>query len=254
MSGLPTFDEVDEELLFLLNQPDSQEPSREVRLHWFLAIIDTLIKETNRTNKPHFIDSFPLQVQPSQAEYSIPVDDFAGLYYVKSTVTGREHEIDPVNFVDANLARVDFHNRSLTAEASAVRVSVVGQGDDVRLRFYPMDSLDTVLVYYHKSLDRQVDGADFIPVLDDFHWVLVPAAVGLFGMDFWSWPRFSEEKQEMLRARLRDVNLPWSFANVAERQRQLFLEHAFNPTVQHATTNLQGHGTVRRRLRRRVIR
>lgn len=217
--------------LALLGHPDTDYPSLELCHEWALTVVDTLAKEITRSGRATLVDSFELTVSSTETEKSIPRDDFEALFHAYDATTNRP--IDVINTADAE--RWGVAGLPTGGGGTIAALGWRGSGDDKRLVIYPPGASGTLKVYYLKSIDHQAGPGATIQLLDGFDTVLVPAGVALYGMAFWTWKHWSEERQEATRSRLQDVRNPMSLTRVFEEQKKLFLERIYNPFTVHAS-------------------
>jgi hypothetical protein len=241
-----TIRQTEERMMQLLGHPDTERPTRHMRLAFLCTAIDMYAKWAQRTRHGHFVSSFTLPVTANTTDYAIPVDDFEGIYHALDSYG---NDIDVINAPNADLLGVGGTPASVPAGdgSSPTYVGTRGIGEDRRITFYPARSTGTV-TSHRPELDST------ITALDHFHMTLLPVAAALIGMPHWHWRGMSMEEQAALKAGFLDTSNPLSFVGLLGEFQGLYKEELQNPNVKHPTARLSGWGARRRRMRGRGVR
>lgn len=243
---MATYNDVDQRALELLNFPDIEDPSKEVRLSLQLTIVDTYAKEITRSGKPALVDNFTTSFSGSETERSIPRDDFEGLFHAVDVATGQPIQV--FNFADAALYGVAGAQGS-GAGGRICALGWRGVGDEKRLMAYPSGASGDVQVWYLVGIDQNPALTSQVNLLDQFHLGLVPLALSLAGMPYWKWRGLSEAQTDKRKAMYLDPRNPLSLVGMHADQKRLFLERVYNPDVKRPSRALKSVG-ARRHLQR----
>lgn len=232
---MATYNDVDQRALELLNFPNTEDPSKEVRLSTQLTVVDTYAKEITRAGKPALVDQFTTSFSASETEKIIPRDDFEALFHAVDILTGLP--ISVFNFANAALYGV----AGAAGSGAGGRIQALGWhgvGDEKRLMAYPPGAEGDVQVWYLVGIDQNPALTSQVSLLDQFHLGLVPLALALAGMPLWKWRGLPEAQADKRKAGFLDARNPMSIVSLHQRQERLFLERVYNPDVKHPSRKL----------------
>lgn len=240
---------------FLGDDLETDRPTRHQRLLLLYRAQNYYARIQGRTPHGHQLDWFELDVSPGEQRYLIPVENFGGLFHVErdpAAYPNDRGEVENINFVDADILRVDQPIRTGTTSQRVLKVgwfSQLDSGGNVQnfIVAYPPGATDRLICYYNTLPDSRARLSQPVQAVQSMHLTGVPLRAALDGcrLRLWRW-RGMDRAASLAECAAR---VPGLEALLAEED-AVFREEIWRPQAAEAVTGFYGINAARRSRRR----